>query len=958
MEQLAALARSYTPEWRYEGAEDDPGSALAELFGDMFYQTVDRMNSVPEKLRTEFLNLTGFRMPDPAPASGLLRFDAHDTAEDPVPVPQGTQVFVPDEERENVVYETVRRIESTAARIKALYYVDARAEEIRRLDPEQPQTFFAPGAGENLQCHRFSLGQNDVLTLAGPCAVEVELWQEDGRLPAETARRLADPAVMRWTFRGAEGEVPFTSVRAEQDCLVLTYEGREAFVPDGEGKLWVTCAGDLGRGSMVLDRARLRSVPLERRQLDGVYSGDVALELPEGGYCFGRRPAPYAMCYFRSDQALSKRGARVNLHLDMGVVITDLADKAPHYQFTQRIIDKRDAVAIVPDDVYVAEVAWEYFNGLGWSALAVSGDRNPFSCKREGPLELTFDVPADLAETEVNAQRGRFIRARVVHVENQFSMTPRWLVPFLKGADCTWSYSMWVPADRCLSENNGDTVSLEDVSQVERLSFPALRGLEELPRAMYFCFDRSPHAMPLSILFDVAGRVQLEDKLRFEAWTGSRFEPVRTVDLTRNLLHPGTMLLYLSRPLPVRTLFGTEGCWLRLCRTSYLENSGGWPRVNAIRLNTVEAVQREQAEEQRFSTGPYEANKVLTLLSRPVLEAQVWVDEVTGLSVAEARRLAEELPGRVELEWDDRVLAHCWVLWSRRDELALAGPEERCYRLEPYEGTITFGSGLHGRVPPQGTENLRVRYACGGGSRGNRPAGAVKQLIGALPRISRLENLTPMSGGTDRFPPEKADAIANRRLRHRERAAGARDFEEIVMQDFPQARHVKCFPGRDGGGAPAPGHVSVVVEGCDLDNRRVTEDLCQRIQEALSRQCDCVLAAEGRLHVVESTVITVSSKVSVEMEDPDQSAVTQQAIARRLEELINHRWRERDIGSQLRIAQVWQTVRDTPNVRLVRSILLEGRYDQAGVQRVVPLERDDAFPYATVKSGMHLIQVE
>ena len=74
MAQVAAHARSYTPEWRYEGAEDDPGSALAELFGEMFYQTVDRMNSVPEKLRTEFLNLTGFQMPDPEPASGLLQF--------------------------------------------------------------------------------------------------------------------------------------------------------------------------------------------------------------------------------------------------------------------------------------------------------------------------------------------------------------------------------------------------------------------------------------------------------------------------------------------------------------------------------------------------------------------------------------------------------------------------------------------------------------------------------------------------------------------------------------------------------------------------------------------------------------------------------------------------------------------------------------------------------------------
>lgn len=107
-----------------------------------------------------------------------------------------------------------------------------------------------------------------------------------------------------------------------------------------------------------------------------------------------------------------------------------------------------------------------------------------------------------------------------------------------------------------------------------------------------------------------------------------------------------------------------------------------------------------------------------------------------------------------------------------------------------------------------------------------------------------------------------------------------------------------------------------------------------------------------------STVITVSSTVTVEISDPDQGAVTQQEIARRLEELINSRWREREIGDQIRVAQVWQTVRDTPNVRLVRNILLEGWYDQAGVRRVAALEADDAFPYATVKSGVHFIQVE
>ena len=170
-----------------------------------------------------------------------------------------------------------------------------------------------------------------------------------------------------------------------------------------------------------------------------------------------------------------------------------------------------------------------------------------------------------------------------------------------------------------------------------------------------------------------AGRVKLEDKLRFEAWTGERFEPVRTVDLTRNLLHPGVMLLYLPKSLPTHSRFGMEGCWLRLSRSSYLENSGGWPRVNAVRLNMVEAVQRQRAEEQIFSAGIYEANKLLSLLRRPILDCQVWVDEAQALAVADAEALAAAMPRQVELEWDDRVLAHCWVRWERRDELALAG---------------------------------------------------------------------------------------------------------------------------------------------------------------------------------------------------------------------------------------------------------------------------------------------
>ena len=602
MAELAAHAREYTPEWRYEGAEDDPGSALAELFGEMFYQTVDRMNSVPGKLHTEFLNMTGFQMPDPVPAAGLLQFTAHDTVDDPVPVPQGTQVFTEDEEGENIVYETARQIQSTPARLLDLFYVAPKEEIIQRRAPDQPQPFFRAGEGENLQHHSFTLCQNDVLALSGPCVVELELRQESAFTAGETAARLADPALGSWSFPSGGGEIPFTSVKAEGERIVLTYEGNERFEPLDSGGYAVRYTGDPGRGRTVLEGVRLTSRPLEELALDSVSCGDVPLELTEGDYCFGRQPAVYGLCYFRSDRVFRKRGARACLRLEVAPVITDLTDQGVQYQFNQRIINKRDAVAIRPDDVYISQVAWEYFNGTGWCPLEVSDNRNPFSCKQEGRLEVVFDVPRDMTPTEVNAQDGYYIRARVVHVENAYSPTPRWIVPLLKGAVCTWSYAAGLPVERCRAENNGCVVEMEDVTGVDRLCFPALEGLEEHPGAMYFRFDRSPHAMPLSLYFDVAGRARLEDKLHLQAWTGQRFETVRTVDLTRNLLHPGVMLLYLPRPLPSHELFGRTGCWLRMSRSSYLEQRGGTIWVNSVKLNMVQAVQREQAAEEVFST--------------------------------------------------------------------------------------------------------------------------------------------------------------------------------------------------------------------------------------------------------------------------------------------------------------------------------------------------------------------
>ncbi len=946
--KFAALARSYTPEWRPKNTMDDPGAALAETACYMLAQSIDRINSVPEKLFTEFLNLIGFRFPAPASASGMLQFSVHDTVAAPVPVPKDTQVFTPDEEGRNIIYETERGIEATSAKLVDVFYANSEADRFERFDFSGPGRFFVSGA-PNLQRHAFWFGQPDVLRLDCPCVIEAELRQEIRYQEKAAAKLLAG---MDWSYMHEGRLLPFDEVKADDGKLL--FEKRNSLsIDQNEDAPNIFCTTEKPGFTLMLEGISVRSSPIGRCPADMLFSGDLPIIPKDGGYCFGKRPAPYAVFYIRSDNTLSKRGAFANLKLDIASVMDIPKAEAPQYNFTQPVIDKQGAVERKPDDVWISEVVWEYFNGLGWRRLTVSGDGNPFSCKREGELEICFDVPYDLEETEVNAETGLYIRARVVEVKNQYSDYAKWILPFVREASFSWEYGVSQAVSMCGAENNGRSVKFGDAADINALHLPALVKMEPSPCAMYLRFDRSPHAMPLSLMFEVVGLEPLTEKLTWECFRNGRFEAVTSVDFTDNLRHTGQILLYLSEPVDSGELFGIQGFWLRVSRSSMFD--GPAPRVSGIRLNTVTARQVQKEEELYFSSGPYDADKQAALLHTPVAGCEVWVDEVNALSVAEARRLSAEEPDKVRLEWADSALEHCWIRWERIDDLALAVSGARVFSLDPYEGIVSFGNGRRGRVPAAGERNIRISYMSGGGTRGNVREGQIASMIGSIPRISGVRNITPMSGGSDRFPLNRVERIGNKRLRHRRRAASARDYEEIILEAFPQVIHIRCFPGRDEKGASASGHVTVVVMGADDGND--TDALCSRIYGRLSECCPCTLVAEGRLHIRYAVSVTVNIQVSVELESLDRAAELQQEIIRKISVLIDEVWRARQIGSQIRVDELWRTVRDVSGVKVTDHIQAEGAYDEDGQSRLIPLTSETDFPYAVVRSGVHRVKV-
>ena len=950
-EQIRALAGSYTPEWRYEGTEDDPGAALAELFAEMYGQSVDRLNALPEKLYIEFLNMIGYREPGPMSASGTVCFTPQPNIEEPFTVSAGTQLFTPDEEGENIVYETERTIQVSPAQVEDIYYVDGEADSIRRLDLSQRPRRFFELSGEELQRHRFLLAENDVLRLRTPARIRA-VFRRGGGYQAESAAALADEN-LRWTFRHGEEDIPFDEVRAENGALVLEKRNSLALEADEEGRICIGCSGRPG-GELTVDAMEIASEPLSPCAPDSVFDGDVPILPEEGGYCFGRRPSVYSMFYISCGDALTKKGADALLHLDLAFIVDEPEAQRVRYDFTQPIIDKQSAVEQKPDDVAVSKVVWEYFNGIGWKNLPVSGDRNPFSGGRDGALDVRFTVPEDIEEAEVNAEIGFFIRARVVEMSNPESAYQRWIVPFLKGASFRWQYGSMRKPVWCFSENNGQQHVLEEAHRVTHLAFPALTPMPEERSAMYFRFGASPHAMPLSLRFQVEGRARLRGQLLWEYWNGKRFEPIRAVDQTDRLLHSGEMFLFLPDRVPETELIGLTGYWLRLSRSAAEE--GVMPSVASVTVNAVSVSQRQRERDQLFDTEIYEAGKQVRLLNLPVQDCRVWVDELGGISDAERERLKKETPDRLREEWEDHSLRRCWVLWTRVEDLALAGPEERAFTLDPFQGVVAFGDGRQGRVPPAGDHNIRVEYSSGGGQRGNVPAGAVRSLLTALPQVSDVRNLTAMSGGTGRLSLEEIEERGSRFLHNRGRAAGRRDYEELVREKFPQVNHVRCFSGRNERGEGAPGHVTVVIAGYGR-NGEGTEALCAKVYRYLAENSSCCLVAEDRLHVCPATVLTVNTSVTVKTERPELAAETQQAIARRLESLIRDTWKKRPIGEQLRLSEVWSVVRDTPNVQLIERILVEAAYDREGRQMLAPLEADTDFPYGVAESGMHLVSL-
>jgi hypothetical protein len=431
--------------------------------------------------------------------------------------------------------------------------------------------------------------------------------------------------------------------------------------------------------------------------------------------------------------------------------------------------------------------------------------------------------------------------------------------------------------------------------------------------------------MPLAVMFDVVGRGAQPRVIRAEVMRAGRFEAVRTLDSTAGLSRSGGVLFYIGRPADETRLFGRDAHWLKLT----LHGGDGVPArvMERVVTNAVTAAAVQDAGEQYFSAGDPSSPSRFELLELPVRGAELAVMENGE-----------------------------WKRWRRINSLKFAGIGEEVFELDRETGVIRFGTGMFGKAPPRGDQNIRVKYTFGGGANGNLPKGAVDSLVGSVPRITGVTNVTPMSGGADAAPQEKAERLGRNRFRHRFVPASRRDFEDIVIERFERAAMVRCYPGVNGLGGLTPGHVTVAVAFNGHDDDIAAEMLCADIFKYLSRLCDCNLAA-GRLHVLPAIEITVDTECVVTLRDADAAQETVTTLCKKLGELIDELRAERGIGSAIGADELASAVTGEPNVASLRRLVVSGRYKSEGEKRMLAHEDFGKLPFCIPRSGTHIITV-
>lgn len=990
--EMGRLAASYTPEWRFDPANPDVGAAIGLIFADQMSDSLDALNQVMDKYRTEFVNMLGISLLPASPAGGVAVVNLVPDTVPGVYLPKGSRLQAQGQEEEGdaVVFETTGDVYVTSARLTDILSISGHFGKIipilggpgrpsilpRRPEEEQPlPQEEAPAAGSislfdysapGVQRNAALIYHRTILRPGPGVELRLELGGGQGGVPAAL---LANPKLFRWSFYTEAGPLPLDSVEARDGALVLRKEEEAAPLSIGGEDYYLLCAEALGRVSapIVLTGISLSSSCAGAAPAF-LSCGDQELS-PERFLPFGDTASLFTECYIGQDGHFAQAGAVETLRFRLS--FQEKLEALTQQQEAEdlRVIKRKPRVIHYETArCCVQAVAVDYFNGVGWRTLPCREDTaSLFNGEYTGEVSLSFQVPGDWQPTAVGGYLGRCIRLRITQADNCYLRPCLHNMPVVEGLTLSYDYGQGGAFPQLLQAVRGTRILNLTPDLMAGRGLPLFQALPYPGNALYLGFDRRPEGAPVSLLFDVAESVHFRSApISFEYSTLSGWKPLKVIDNTENMSAAGTVLFMVPSDMAPMNVEGLSRCWLRLTDADSVHDDPGLhhPLIRSIYLNAVEIENIETMEEESFYLQSPSPHMTFQLAAQRILDAEVFVNEADRLSQPAMQKLLKESPEDVRAQFDHHNnITQFFVRWREVDSFDASRPADRHYMIDRLRSQILFGDGVNVKIPTcRDGVAFTVRARCCSGSRGNLPKGAVNALRGRSLYVSSVYNPIETYAGSDMETPESARERGCSLYCSRGRLVSQMDFVREVKAFSSAIQQVRCLAGVDIDGREAPSLVTIAIMMRDYANGAYSfHSIRGPLRKRLLSLCEATLAPEC-LVLAEPVYVSISLSVWAEADDPHLSfslqAMIQEALSRYLDPIGQEGkggWR---LGTLPTYAQLDMLLRTLRGPGRVTRFLATARYvDRTGPHECA-LEDLRPNPFSIPVPGTHRVYIE
>jgi hypothetical protein len=932
---LADRVPGYLTEWT-PGARG-PADALLHAIARYQYILAQGLNRVPERWLLAGLDALGMHLAPASPARVPLVFALAADAPLDVTLPAGSQVAAPalpappvveagrtaPPAPEPVVFATERAVTLSRGRLRALYSIEPGADRFADHTGRLTNGFTLFDEFVPME-HALYLGHDTLFALGG----EISLL-----IGASLERGAASSLDLQWEYLTDVGWIPLPAAKEHDTTagfvgsgqLTLTREcgpdARQATFA-GHTSYWLRARprtpviGGMNALPLVVNDLTAR-VAFRKRGLlpEAAFADVIKLDVSKDFHPFGTRPALFSTFYLASTEVFQRGGARAELRFDLSVPGTP---KAPFV------------------------LAWEYSTGDGWRGLTVTPDPGEVRAAATEAFEFSasgsvhFICPSDWADVDVNGTTKRWLRVRVVqgdfgaslHLDpttKRATLVEDLVPPVVSRLRLSFEYRTDPsPLDHCLSFNDFVFRDHTEACRWPDQTFAPFRAVAESAPAVHLGFDTPLPAGLVSLYVDVPAASVASGAVSPYVWEYRRedgWAELSVVDDTSGFRQSG-MVQFIGP----REAVATDGFGGRLHRIRARLKQGEFIAASPVAgmwLNAVWGAHHRRIERELLGLSDGNPGQTLGFSRTPVLEGEtIEVLEWTGRGDAWRIALADVPDADVRIDRDPatQLATAIWVRWHERPHLHDSTPADRHYAIERATGRLRFGTGV-----PGAGRRIVATYATGGGVAGNVAASAVRELRTAIPFIAGVDNPVRAQGGAEA---EATAAILRRgpeRLRHRDRALSARDYEWVARDASPEVARAHCTPLRGSNGHAERGWVTIALVPQSAEARPApSPELARRVRAYAAAHAPAVVA----IRLVPAVYAAVSVLATLTPVDPSLAAIVESRVRAALNRFLHplrggpdgQGW---EFGEPVHASQIASVIESTPGVDFAVSLVLE-----------------------------------